>query len=200
MVMRWVRWYRLYGKSSFPVPTAWHVIYVTAGPVVTGDPVTACGVRVPNQPVQLTERPPAPGAACGNCLDHLARVERFCLAARESQTYRPEVIIPCSTPSSPTATPPARPVPLKTLSVGDLADLLVAFAAGEVSEGFLRDVTGLPGDTVRALWFDAIERAKVISDAWLSKSRPPGGTTPDPPASSGGGRADPGSSGPGPTG
>jgi hypothetical protein len=59
-----------------------------------------------------------------------------------------------------------RPRPLNDLSLGDLADLLLAYAAGEMSLGFLLQVTGLPGDDVGRLYWDAISRADRLCWSW----------------------------------
>lgn len=49
-------------------------------------------------------------------------------------------------------------------------DVICAYLAGEISEGFLRDMfaseLNFDGDATRAMWFDAVERGKEYSDAW----------------------------------
>lgn len=112
---------------------------------------------------------------------------------------------PCSTPSPstgglPAPYPPPPPSPLKSLSLGDLTDLVIAFAMGEMSEGFLIEITGLSGDQVRALHYDAVQRANQLADAWLSARSVRADPTRGQPGSSPKGGSAPGSSGPGPTG
>lgn len=62
-----------------------------------------------------------------------------------------------------------RAEPLKKLSLGDLADLMVAFAAGEMSGGFLRQITGLDGTAIDFLYHDALARADEIAKAYWAK-------------------------------
>lgn len=56
--------------------------------------------------------------------------------------------------------------PLKRLSLGDLADLMVAFAAGEMSGGFLRQITGLDGNAIDFLYNDALARSEELCRSW----------------------------------
>jgi hypothetical protein len=83
-----------------------------------------------------------------------------------------------STPSEPCS-----------LTHGDLNDLLMAFVAGELSEGLLRDILGhtlgLTGDQTRALWYDSVQRGCRWADRFVSaRPGPPAADTSDPPGSS----------------
>jgi hypothetical protein len=57
----------------------------------------------------------------------------------------------------------------------DVWDLICAYLAEEVSEGFLREILadrcGWTGNETRAAWFDAVERGKALSDAWSRAKR-----------------------------
>ncbi len=56
--------------------------------------------------------------------------------------------------------------PAATLSLGDLADLLVAFAAEELSEGAMVEITGLDRLSIRGLYQDAISRSEELWESW----------------------------------
>lgn len=59
--------------------------------------------------------------------------------------------------------------PLERLSLGDLADLMVAHAAGEISGGYLRQITGLGGRAIDILYGGALARADEICKAYAAK-------------------------------
>lgn len=65
------------------------------------------------------------------------------------------------------------------LTSAELNDVLMAYLAGEFSEGFLRemlhDLMGLTGDEVRALWFDPADRGRKLADTWSSTRSSAGG-------------------------
>lgn len=77
----------------------------------------------------------------------------------------------CSTPSPPTdALLRARyqfpAEPMKNLSIGDLTDLIVAYVAGEMSEGLLSQMTGLDRMVLRGLHQDAITRSDRLCESY----------------------------------
>ncbi len=78
------------------------------------------------------------------------------------------------------------------LSLGDLADLLVAWAEGEVSEGRLAELTGLDRVSLRGLKQAAVERAIRLAQseagraAWLRPLAAVSANMTDPPDSSAG--------------
>jgi hypothetical protein len=74
----------------------------------------------------------------------------------------------------------------RDLSLGLLADLLIAWAEGEMSEGFVQDVTGIDGLTLRGLKLAAIDRANAHAERHLSSRAVP---TTAPPSSSTSGAA-----------
>lgn len=55
------------------------------------------------------------------------------------------------------------------LSLGLLVDLLVAWAEGEVSEGFVVKVTGLDRFDLRGLKLASIRRALAHADKWAAE-------------------------------
>jgi len=108
---------------------------------------------------------------------------------------------PCPTPSPSTglsredalrAVYAHRRNPLRSLGLGDLADLLIAWAAGEVSEGFMVDITGMDRFALRGLYQGAIDRAGKLSESWRTSEDAPiadalallGGTGSEPASSS----------------
>ncbi len=59
-----------------------------------------------------------------------------------------------------------RSQPIKSLSLGDVADLLVSHAAGECSEGALADITGMNRDTLRGMIQNAISQSDRLFKLW----------------------------------
>jgi hypothetical protein len=59
-----------------------------------------------------------------------------------------------------------RAQPLKSLSLGDLADLLVLYAVGEMSMGLLSQVTGMRRDDLTKLHQGAIERSEALLESY----------------------------------
>jgi hypothetical protein len=55
---------------------------------------------------------------------------------------------------------------MPSLSLGDLADLLIAHAAGEISEGGLVEITGLDRLALRAMLLKAIARSDELWRSW----------------------------------
>jgi hypothetical protein len=58
------------------------------------------------------------------------------------------------------------------LSFGLLSDLMIAWAEGEMSRGFLAELTGLYPDDLQGMKDAALGRAKAYSDAWCEAGRP----------------------------
>jgi hypothetical protein len=80
------------------------------------------------------------------------------------------------------------------LSPGELTDLLIAWAAGEVSEGRLAELTGLDRTSLRGMLQNAIKRGEELAKSDRSRSAlwhsSRSGITTDPPNSSAGSTAE----------
>jgi hypothetical protein len=56
--------------------------------------------------------------------------------------------------------------PSAKLSLGDLADLVVGFASGTLSEGAMVEITGMDRLSIRGLIQDAVDRSETLWESW----------------------------------